>query len=125
MKTKWYSSIFPSISLPRHPFRQLVQDNNSSLFIPGPVNMAPSAIESSSAADIAFPRHKPLRLSGALDAHDSFDVTPIIGREFPSANLVDWLNAPNADDLLRDLAITSRSSCPRPHPCRSCRCFKT
>jgi hypothetical protein len=49
----------------------------------------------------------PLKLSGALEAYESFDVTPVIGREFPAANVVDWLNAPNADELLRDLAITS------------------
>jgi len=49
---------------------------------------------------------KPLKQSGALDAHEHFDVTPVIGREFPKANLVEWLNAPNSDALLRDLAIT-------------------
>ena len=51
---------------------------------------------------------EPLQLSNALDSYESFDVTPVIGREFPSANLVDWLNAPNADELIRDLAITSK-----------------
>ncbi|KAK3688636.1 hypothetical protein B0T22DRAFT_527987 [Podospora appendiculata] len=70
--------------------------------------MAPSAVESlpitSKAA--AAPRREPLKLSGALDAYESFDVTPIIGKEFPTANLVDWLDAPNADELIRDLAIT-------------------
>ncbi|KAH7161645.1 hypothetical protein EDB81DRAFT_683579 [Dactylonectria macrodidyma] len=70
--------------------------------------MAPSA------TDTEVPIHtkgqpqspKPLALSGALKEYDSFDVTPAIGREFPKANLVDWLNAPNADELIRDLAIT-------------------
>jgi len=53
--------------------------------------------------------HKePLQLQGALDEYDSFDVTPIIGREFPSVNLKKWLEAPNTDELLRDLAITSK-----------------
>jgi len=56
---------------------------------------------------------EPLKLSGVLDSYESFDVTPVIGREFPSANLVDWLNAPNADELIRDLAITSTLPC---HP---------
>ena len=50
---------------------------------------------------------KPLKLSGALDNYDSFDVTPIIGREFPNASLKEWLEAPNSDELIRDLAITS------------------
>lgn len=49
----------------------------------------------------------PLKLKGLLDQYKSFDVTPVIGREFPDANLADWLRAPNSDDLLRDLAITS------------------
>jgi alpha-ketoglutarate-dependent taurine dioxygenase len=49
---------------------------------------------------------EPLQLSGVLDQYDSFDVTPIIGREFPTANLKEWLRAANSDALLRDLAIT-------------------
>lgn len=50
----------------------------------------------------------PLKLNGALDAFESFDVTPTIGREFPNASLKDFLRAPNSDELLRDLAITGR-----------------
>ncbi|KAL1845413.1 hypothetical protein VTK73DRAFT_565 [Phialemonium thermophilum] len=51
--------------------------------------------------------HKePLKLSGALDAFKSFDVTPVIGREFVDVDLAEWLRAPNSDELLRDLAIT-------------------
>ncbi|RKU39824.1 hypothetical protein DL546_001119 [Coniochaeta pulveracea] len=51
--------------------------------------------------------HKePLKLSGALDKFHSFDVTPIIGREFTNVDLAEWLHAPNSDELLRDLAIT-------------------
>ena len=50
----------------------------------------------------------PLRLSGALNQFKSFNVTPIIGKEFPEANLREWLESPDADELLRDLAITSR-----------------
>ena len=54
--------------------------------------------------------HKePLKLSGALDQFNSFDVTPVIGREFSGVDLVKWLRAPNSDELLRDLAITSTS----------------
>ncbi|ERT01167.1 hypothetical protein HMPREF1624_02409 [Sporothrix schenckii ATCC 58251] len=49
---------------------------------------------------------EPLKLSGALDEFKSIDLTPTIGTEFPEANLVDWLKSPNADALLRDLAIT-------------------
>lgn len=53
--------------------------------------------------------HKePLKLSGALDHFEHFDVTPIIGREYPTVDLKELLRAPNSDELLRDLAITSR-----------------
>lgn len=54
--------------------------------------------------------HKePLTLSGALDKFESFDVTPVIGREFADVDLAEWLRAPNSDELLRDLAITGMS----------------
>ncbi|KAK5196882.1 hypothetical protein LTR47_001223 [Exophiala xenobiotica] len=51
---------------------------------------------------------EPLKKSGALDNVFEFDeVTPAIGREYPTTNIVDdLLDASNADDLLRDLAIT-------------------
>jgi hypothetical protein len=52
-------------------------------------------------------QREPLQLSGALEGFDSFDVTPVIGREFPAASLAEWLRAPNSDELIRDLAITS------------------
>lgn len=58
-------------------------------------------------------QREPLKLSGSLDSFESFDVTPVIGREFPEANLKEWLHAPNSDELLRDLAITSKGN---PYP---------
>lgn len=69
--------------------------------------MAPSAVETDIPVATKGATREPLKLSGALDSYESFDVTPVIGREFPTANLVEWLNAPNSDELLRDLAITS------------------
>lgn len=69
--------------------------------------MAPSAIDDYTLPVRSKSLHKePLKLSGALEAHESFDVTPIIGREFPKAKLAEWLDAENSDELLRDLAIT-------------------
>lgn len=73
--------------------------------------MAPSAVE----VEVPVITGKgairePLKLSGALGSYESFDVTPVIGREFPAARLVEWLNAPNSDELLRDLAITSKNN---------------
>ncbi|KAK4643745.1 hypothetical protein QC761_405480 [Podospora bellae-mahoneyi] len=54
-----------------------------------------------------YTNHKePLKLSGALEVFDSFDVTPVIGREYSNVDLVKLLRAPNSDELLRDLAIT-------------------
>jgi alpha-ketoglutarate-dependent taurine dioxygenase len=67
--------------------------------------MAPSAIDAVPVATKG-PKREPLKLSGALDAYESFDVTPVIGREFPTAKLDEWLAGPNSDELLRDLAIT-------------------
>ena len=60
-------------------------------------------------AQSQYPR-EPLKLKGVLDQFKSFDVTPVIGREFIDVNLKDWLEAPNSDELLRDLAITSTST---------------
>lgn len=69
--------------------------------------MAPSATEP--VINVKSDRPQRLKLSGALNDYEAFDVTPVIGREFPKANLVDWLSADNADELIRDLAITSAS----------------
>lgn len=52
---------------------------------------------------------EPLKLSGSLNRYQFDDTTPVIGREFPTLNIVDdILNASNADELIRDLAITSK-----------------
>lgn len=52
---------------------------------------------------------EPLALSGALDHFNHDEITPVIGREYPNVNLVDdIINAKNADELIRDLAITSK-----------------
>ena len=51
-------------------------------------------------------RREPLKNSGSLAHLDYIDVTPIIGREYPTAKLKDMLHAPNSEDQLRDLAIT-------------------
>jgi hypothetical protein len=55
----------------------------------------------------------PLTASGALDGKFKFEeATPVIGREYPDVNIVDdILNAQDDDELLRDLAITSKLTC--------------
>jgi hypothetical protein len=51
---------------------------------------------------------EPQVASGALDKFQFEESTPVIGREYPTVNLVDdIINAKNADELIRDLAITS------------------
>lgn len=76
--------------------------------------MAPSAVDTQVQTDIPINvksiRQEPLKLSGSLKDFKQHDVTPAIGREFPDANLVDLLNAPNSDELIRDLAITSKTN---------------
>ena len=69
-----------------------------------------AAISNGDAEEIE-PTHRaspspPLQLKGVLNQFKSFDVTPVIGKEFPEANLAEWLRAPNSDELIRDLAIT-------------------
>lgn len=49
----------------------------------------------------------PLETNGALDSYNYKDLTPCIGREFPTANLVEMMGAPNSDELLQELALTS------------------
>lgn len=78
--------------------------------------MAPSVVstivesaentEAKNSVKITIAARQPLEYRGKLDEFNSFDVTPVIGREFPDAKLVDWLQAPNSDELLRDLAVT-------------------
>ncbi|KAL3428445.1 TfdA family Taurine catabolism dioxygenase TauD [Phlyctema vagabunda] len=74
--------------------------------------MAPAATENvPSVAELSVKdtvRQAPLELSGALDAFEHDDLTPIIGREFLDVNIVDdILNAPNSDERLREIAITT------------------
>lgn len=60
------------------------------------------------AQETSFP--KPLKLKGVLNSLKQFRVTPTVGTEFPEANLVQMMNAPNSDELLRDLAITGKQA---------------
>ncbi|ESZ89564.1 putative Alpha-ketoglutarate-dependent taurine dioxygenase [Sclerotinia borealis F-4128] len=78
--------------------------------------MAPSATEAQSAPELnpievndkagVKLQEKWVKSTGVLDQFESFDVTPVIGREFPNVNLVEWLQASNANELLRELALT-------------------
>ena len=79
--------------------------------------MAPSAIDTQPepaiphltsnlkqhAASNGITQKEPLKYSGSLDTYDSFDVTSVIGREFPSLQLSTIVDD---DAKIRDLAIT-------------------
>jgi len=47
-----------------------------------------------------------LKYSGSLDQFKSFQVSTVIGQEFPDLQVSELLTAPNSDQLIRDLAIT-------------------
>ena len=53
-----------------------------------------------------------LESNRSLDNYEYKDLTPCIGREFPMANLVEMMNAPNAKELLTELALTSKHDHP-------------
>lgn len=53
-------------------------------------------------------RTTPIQPTGALDRYEHFDLTPVIGREFPKVDLVELLQAPNSVELLTELAYTSK-----------------
>jgi hypothetical protein len=70
--------------------------------------MAPSIVETETEiAPSVFKHKEPLLDSGSLNKYEQIEVTPTIGLEFPTANVVDWLHAENSDDLIHDLAIKS------------------
>lgn len=48
-----------------------------------------------------------LKSTGVLDQFEHFEVTPIIGREYSNVDIVEWLQAPNSDELIKELAVTS------------------
>lgn len=47
---------------------------------------------------------EPLKVSGALPP-GYFEVTSIIGREYPTMQLSELMNSPRRDEFIRDLAI--------------------
>ena len=48
---------------------------------------------------------KPAVYSGSLDSYELNDLTTSIGREIPGLQIKEILTSPNADRLIRDLAI--------------------
>jgi hypothetical protein len=64
-------------------------------------NVNVSELKAKAHAQTSF--REPLKYSGSLDNYKSFDVTKVIGREFPELQITDILHD---DRKLRDLAIT-------------------
>lgn len=46
--------------------------------------------------------------SGSLDAYQSLDLTPVIGREYHGLQVAEILQSAKRDQLIQDLAVTSR-----------------
>jgi hypothetical protein len=80
--------------------------------------MAPSAVEAQVASEIPVLPGKPvsvgskpwLKSTGILDQFEHIELTPVIGREYPKADVAAWLQAPNSDELIKELALTSKPS---------------
>ena len=67
-----------------------------------------SATSTSTVKEVA---RQPLQSSGSLDDFAKTDLTSVIGTEFPEGvQLTQFLEAPNSDDLLRDLALLGISA---------------
>lgn len=73
--------------------------------------MAPSAVDHPINVQVPGVKSQlkkgPLQASGVLDHFEHTDLTPVIGREYPTLNVVELMESPNADELIRELAYTS------------------
>ena len=68
--------------------------------------MSTTTVEIQSEQTLPRTGHKqPLQYSGSLDKYEHFEVTPVIGREYPKLAIKDLLDAPDSDTLIRDLAV--------------------
>jgi hypothetical protein len=81
--------------------------------------MAPHAMQDQPAGvpHVSTPKHenatqdmrKSVQATGILDSLSYEDLTPAIGRAFEDVNIIDdIMNAENADDRLRELALISK-----------------
>jgi hypothetical protein len=80
--------------------------------------MAPSAIDVTPPSSIhegealngknVKARTQPIANSGSLHSHDQIDLTPSIGTEIPNVQIKTLLSSSNADNLVKDLAVTGQ-----------------
>ncbi|TQW01289.1 hypothetical protein V2A60_002296 [Cordyceps javanica] len=70
--------------------------------------MSPTAVDSTLVVPVPTKGKvtAPLQVTGALQSLESVELSPTLGREYPKADLVELLRAPNSDELIRDLAVT-------------------
>lgn len=54
----------------------------------------------------SYPSYPPFKNTGTLDAFKQVHITPCLGSEFRDVDVSEWLEAPNSDDMLRDLTLT-------------------
>lgn len=76
--------------------------------LPANVEYVTSPLAQGDSANIKTPTGSfptPLKYSGSLDNYEHFDVTAVIGREFPKLQLSEVVND---DTKIRDLAITGK-----------------
>lgn len=71
--------------------------------------LQPSASVPSAQTQATKLRKEPIQLSGALDHYHHIETTPVIGREYPDLQAKDLLNAPDSEELLRELGTISES----------------
>ncbi|GAA5890781.1 hypothetical protein JCM6882_000659 [Rhodosporidiobolus microsporus] len=70
-----------------------------------------SPAPTSAAATPSRLKRAPLEPTGALDKYTKKNLTPVLGTQFREVQLPDLLTAENADELLRELAITVSRRC--------------
>ena len=64
------------------------------------------SLPQTSDSSAAYPPFKNL---GNLDGLKEVQITPCLGSEYKDVDVTEWLKAPNSDDILRDLVITSEN----------------
>ena len=67
-----------------------------------------SFVNKTGLASLKTEHHVPLKLSGALKRFEHFELNPTIGTQFEDINLAKVLRSSDCDQIIRDVAITSK-----------------
>lgn len=73
--------------------------------VPPPSSTPAPHTSPTDAGSLSLRGREPLKQTGALDHFSSFEVTPVIGREYADLQLSALLAADNSDALIRELAV--------------------